>query len=645
MFITNNSIFQNSQEFIADDANIVFVSDYFIDEYVGGAELTTQALIDSYPASFKISKIKSSNLTLNLLEKHHTKFFVFCNWSNINPNLIPSIIANLKYVVIEYDYKYCQYRSPQKHFFEQKIPCDCHNQNQGKMVSAFYYGAEALFWMSKNQMEKYHTLFPFLVEKNNIVLSSVFDAKTLIKINELRNNTKIKNDNWIILGSNSWVKGFTNAKNYVEKHQLSYEIVWNVPYEQLLEKLAVSKGLVYLPEGDDTCPRLCIEAKLLNCDLVINDYVQHKNEEWFNEKSCKEINDYLTSRPQVFWSSIEGILNHSPTISGYTTTFNCIKQGYPYIESIKSLLSVSSEVCVVDGGSDDGTWESLLELQKVDSKLKLKQITRDWNNPRFALYDGMQKAEARKMCTGDYCWQMDVDEIIHEQHVSKVKDLCKMMPKYIDIMCLPVIEFWGKEGKVRIDVTPWKWRFSRNKKNITHGIPKQLRQYDENGELYALPGTDGCDMIFEDSGEIVPSVNFWNNQFETFRQNVLSNANSIKDYEHLMNQIYGMLPCVFHYSWWDIERKIKTYQKYWQKHWQSLYNQVIVDNAKNNMFFNVSWSEVTDEMIKEKAQELSINTAGHIFHTKWLNLSSQQRPHIILTNLTHPQIMENFLKV
>ena len=32
-----------------------------------------------------------------------------------------------------------------------------------------------------------------------------------------------------------------------------------------------AKGLVFLPKGGDTCPRLVIEAKLLGCDIVTND--------------------------------------------------------------------------------------------------------------------------------------------------------------------------------------------------------------------------------------------------------------------------------------------------------------------------------------------------------------------------------------
>ena len=82
----------------------------------------------------------------------------------------------------------------EKHAHISGKPCDCHHSNSGKMISAFMYGARALWWMSERQMERYHTLFPFLSQQENLetdspieysqndqsakpncVLSSVFD--------------------------------------------------------------------------------------------------------------------------------------------------------------------------------------------------------------------------------------------------------------------------------------------------------------------------------------------------------------------------------------------------------------------------------------------------------------------------------------
>ena len=61
------------------------------------------------------------------------------------------------------------------------------------------------------------------------------------------------------------------------------------------------------------------------------------------------------------------------------------------------------------------------------------------------------------------------------------------------------------------------------------------------------------------------------------------------------------LPTVHHYSWFNIERKIKTYKNYWSSHWQSLYDIKQEDTSENNMFFNKPWSKVSDKDVSEMA--------------------------------------------
>ena len=168
-----------------------------------------------------------------------------------------------------------------------------------------------------------------------------------------------------------------------------------------------------------------------------------------------------------------------------------------------------------------------------------------------------------------------------------------------------------------MDVQPWKWRLSRNKKNIVHGIPIELRRTDENG-LYAAEGTDGCDMIDIVSGQRIPHVTFHNEQSEQVRQAAMVGVpGGREEYERWFNMVVQEIPAVFHYSWYDLERKIKLYRDYWTRHWNSLYGKSLEDTPENNMMFDVAWKDVTDDMIKELAKELSEKLGGWIWHQKW----------------------------
>jgi glycosyltransferase involved in cell wall biosynthesis len=632
-----DQIFINPNKIIRDDTEVIFVADLFENDYAGGAEMTSEAIIQRAP--YKVQKIYSKDLNISLLNQGLKKFWLFGNFSQINPELIPSIVANLKYSILEYDYKYCKYRSPEKHQTVAGQQCDCHEQMNGKLVSAFYYGSQALWWMSENQKNHYFSLFPFLRERDNIVLSSVFSSKTLATLRLLRNSLKNeKKSGWIVLGSQSWVKGFEEAKKWCEDNNKTYEVVWDLPYENLLAKMASSEGFVYLPAGGDTCPRMVIEAKLLGCNLQINENVQHKNEEWFNTNDLDSIEEYLSLSPDIFWKTISNIINKKPTISGYITTYNCKKQGYPYVQAIKSMLGFCDEVCIVDGGSTDGTFETLDNLRASDpSRVKLKKIARDWGHPRHAVFDGLQKAEARDMCTSEFCWQMDSDEVVHEDDYQKIIDLCKKFPANVEILSLPVIEYWGGPEKIRADIQPWKWRLSRNLPHITHGIPSHLRRQDELG-TYALQGTDGCDMIHKETGQIINHLTFHNEESERVRIAAISgNIEAISVYQSWFNQIIENIPGVYHYSWYDIPRKMRLYRDYWTRHWNSLFRGSLEDTSETNMMFDVPWSQVTEEMIEEKAKLLLEKTGGWIWHRKW---DGTNIPHIKIAR-SQPRIMND----
>lgn len=622
---------------IPSSAKVVFVSDMFVEDYVGGAELTSQALIDASPV--EVYKLHSRDVSMATLQQGADKFWIFGNFTEVNPQLIPSIVGNLRYSILEYDYKYCRARSPEKHLELAKSPCDCHNQMNGKIISAFFFGAMHIWWMSEKQRERYLTLFPFLGDKDNTVLSSVFDDATLGLIKALRlAHEGQERKGWLVLGSSSWIKGADAAKKWCEDNKKEYEVVWNLPYEQLLEKLAGAEGFVYLPPGGDTCPRMVIEAKLLGCKLQLNDNVQHKDEEWFATDDTQAIEEYLYSARKTFWSGITAAMNYRASISGYTTAYNCVKQAYPFEQCIKSMLAFCDEVCVVDGGSSDGTFERLLALAETESKLKVKQVKRDWTAKRHPVFDGMQKAEARAMCTKDFCWQMDSDEVVHEEDAQRVQDLCRAMPKDVDILALPVIEYWGGPDKVRLDIQPWKWRLSRNKPNITHGIPRELRLTDDSGELYAAEGTDGCDMIDKETFERQPHISFYTPDIENARRvAMLGNDQAKKEYEMWFNQVVTGLPCVFHYSWYDLPRKIRLYRDYWQNHWNALWNKDTSDTAANNMMFDVPWSEVTDDMIEARAAEMRDKLGGWIWHRKW---DGKTRTDHIQCVRTQPKVMQ-----
>jgi glycosyltransferase involved in cell wall biosynthesis len=539
---------------------------------------------------------------LNLLKNNSSKYWLFSNIGEINLDFLPTIATNLKYSVIEYDFKYCKYRSPRKHQMSEGVPCDCEKTEWGKLIEFYFGSADTVFFMSEKQRDIYFGKLPGLANTCKwSVLSSIFDENFFKKINLLRNSDEIKNknDKYLILNSPSWIKGVDECVKYCEENKLEYELAFGLSYSDFLDKMVESKGVVLMPMDWDTCPRVAIEAKLLDCDVRMNNNVLHRDEEWFDTDDINTITGYLYASRNNFWKLVYNNMNYKPTISGYTTTYNCVSGDFPYMSCIKSMLDFCDEVVVVDGGSDDGTYKQLLEWSEKEPKLCLYKNKIKWGTKESSLADGQQKALARSLCTKDFCWQMDSDECVHENDIAKIHDIVRHFPKGVDILSLPVVEYWGSLDSVRMDIQPWKWRLSRNKPNITHGVPKHLLEYDDDGNVKIKFGlSDGCDYIDVNNLTSMPHASFYDASAEQIR------TNNIVEFAKFYNWVAKSYPTVYHFSWASLERKLRSFKGFWSVQWAATFGCDLKDTAENNVFFDKPWTNVNDDDIKETAEKL-----------------------------------------
>lgn len=300
----------------------------------------------------------------------------------------------------------------------------------------------------------------------------------------------------------------------------------------------------------------------------------------------------------------------APTISGYTTNYNCIASHYPFELSIRSMLDALDEVVVVDAGSTDGTLERLYSMQRQDSRLKVFVEPVDFSHPRWAIHsDGYLKAKARARCTGDFCWQMDSDEIIRVEDYEKIRRLPQHF-KGVGVVMLPMIEFWGSFERVRADFLSWKIRFSKNDPLVTHGIPRSKKMFDAQGHEYPRPyDSDSCNYLFKETQEDMP--------FDLYLPPGFENFCGVSDprYPACFEAAVEALPAVYHLSWLDLPRKIRHYKSYWPKFHRSMYNQPFVDTAEANVMFDKPWSEVTEDDIQALAATLKV-IGPRSFHKK-----------------------------
>lgn len=275
---------------------------------------------------------------------------------------------------------------------------------------------------------------------------------------------------------------------------------------------------------------------------------------------------------------------------------------YPFEVCIDSLLGFADEVVVVDAGSRDGTIEKLNSIARRDSRVRVAVEPVDFSHPRWAIMqDGLLKGKARALCSGDYCWQTDTDEVVPPEDYPKMDTLPAALAGRPLIM-LPMVEFWGDFSKIRGDFFTWKPRFSVNDKRIVHGIPARFKLRDSSGHEYPKPfDSDSCNYIYDGTAEDVPiHIPIQLTDEERAHYGELPPERRRAIFERNLD----LFPSVLHVSWLDLPRKIRHYKRYWQAFHASMYNLRIEDTAATNVMFDKPWAEVTEAEIFEKAEQL-----------------------------------------
>ena len=106
-------------------------------------------------------------------------------------------------------------------------------------------------------------------------------------------------------------------------------------------------------------------------------------------------------------------------VSGFTFIKNAVKYDFPFIESITSILPICDEFIIVHGDSEDNTSKI---IESIDSP-KIKVYNTVWNPElrKGGLILSEQTNIALSKTTGDWCFYIQGDEVVHEKYLDTIK--------------------------------------------------------------------------------------------------------------------------------------------------------------------------------------------------------------------------------
>jgi hypothetical protein len=129
-------------------------------------------------------------------------------------------------------------------------------------------------------------------------------------------------------------------------------------------------------------------------------------------------------------------------LSGYMIVRNVVRQGYPYLEAIRSVLPWCDEFLVQDGFSTDETWEGL-QLLRERYPQKIRLFREEWEG---STHGGQVLAEMsnrlRRKCRGRYCLNLQANEVVPVAAARELALLPGMHPE-ADLVKLPFLTFMG----------------------------------------------------------------------------------------------------------------------------------------------------------------------------------------------------------
>ncbi len=157
-------------------------------------------------------------------------------------------------------------------------------------------------------------------------------------------------------------------------------------------------------------------------------------------------------------------------ISGFTFIKNAVRNGYPIVEAITSILPIVDEMIVLVGDCDDDT---LGLIESVgDSKIKIHHSVWDKNLRKGGAALAVETDKAFNLIDPESTWAfyIQADEVIHEKYYDTIKKGCEQYKdnKKVQGLLFKYVHFYGTYDYVG-DSRKWyghEVRIIRNDKKI-----------------------------------------------------------------------------------------------------------------------------------------------------------------------------------
>jgi len=275
---------------------VALLQDFFDYEIVGGAEKNDSVLLSYLNENHNVEPVHTYKINDRL---EYYDFFIVSNFIRLPEEAKQYFMDQKNYIIYEHDHKYVSNRNPGA-FPNFDIP------TKNIVNKEFYANAKKVFVLSevcKKVMEQN-------LQTNNVISigCSLWSNKCLDIIKNARENC-IKHHEYGILNSGNSIKGTAQAMNFCKVKNINPALINSPVYSDFIGQLAMCENFIFLPQVLETFSRVCVEAKMLNCNVLTTpklvgffseDYSSLKGEE-LQIKITSQINDAFKTFEEVIF--------------------------------------------------------------------------------------------------------------------------------------------------------------------------------------------------------------------------------------------------------------------------------------------------------------------------------------------------------
>lgn len=268
--------------------NIIYVADFTVDDYYGGAEM-----VDKNITEYLGIPVTRTRELLSIDTKAH---YILSNTLNMHPSLKEEFTRQKNYSIFEHDYKIHKSRQPNRY------PSNIFPESELLPIEVkLLHNAKNVFVQSSDHLECY--IHNGIKANYYNLRTSIWSQEELDKLDIIGSTAAYTTHEWAVIDSKVPEKGTAVAIEWCKQNNIDFALIPRTNKDIFYKNLSEHPTLIYMPIVKESFCRVVVEARCMYMNVVTPKTYGAVKEPWFKLKGIDMIK-FLKERSKENISTI-----------------------------------------------------------------------------------------------------------------------------------------------------------------------------------------------------------------------------------------------------------------------------------------------------------------------------------------------------